>query len=210
METLVVGCDASGKSTFCEAVQLTWGDTMAESTRSEEASRFKREHHRSVIDAELIDERERLYLKLSHQALIQAQTIEGNYISSDSSLVTRLSHSAMRQVITEPYLTNEEVIEAWQSDLEAAQSTPPDILVHTHADAPVLLSRMRQRQATDSLEHFWGFNSPLFLDVYQKRWKEVIGILSHTSLDCVSLDTGTTSIEKCLVQYGEARFSTIG
>lgn len=205
MKTLVVGCDASGKSTLLDSVRATYGDTFAESTRSEEASRFRNANFKRVIDGEFISQRENLYLKLSQLALINERGLPGNIITSDSSLVTRLSHSTMRQVICEPYLNNSSVIKAWQEDQKRAGSETPDIFALTHADSLVITERMRKRQITDNHEQFWGFNSPLFLEVYQERWRQVITELSNASLTCISLNTGTLSINECLEHYVDVR-----
>lgn len=207
MKTLVVGCDASGKTTLLDSIQAVWGDTVMESTRTKEATEFKIANHRRLIDGEYISQREALYLSLSHQALMAMKEHEGDVISSDSSLVTRLSHSAMRQVIHALFQDAEEVIAAWRHDEEEAGASTPDIFVFTHAGIDTIIGRMVERQRTDSLEHFWGFNSPVFLNTYQARWHETIQHLSRASQVCLALDTGKLSVEECLEQYEQTRNS---
>lgn len=207
MKTLVVGCDASGKSTILDGIQKEWGDSLGESTSSAEATIFREANYSRTIDAEYIDQREALYLKLSHQALLVTNSIP-NVVTSDSSLVTRVSHSVMRSVITEPFADNGSVVSAWQNDERSIDANPVDIFVLTHADTSVIRDRMIQRQqAGDKFEHFWGFNSQVFLEAYQQRWKSIIHDLARTSYSCILLDTGTTSPEECINRYGALRNS---
>lgn len=206
MRTLVVGCDASGKSTFLEGVHQAWGDTYGESTSSDEAREFRRANNERVIDAEYIGLRESLYLGLSHQALLAMKHQDGHVVTSDSSLVTRVSHSVMRQIISEPHANNEEIIAKWQADEAKANIDTAGVIVHTHAPFPVIRERIIARQESgDKLEHFWGFNAPFFLEAYQNRWKTVIRDLAERSYICLDVNTYTTSSEDSLEKYANAR-----
>lgn len=205
MKTLVVGCDASGKSSMLEGIQDQWGDHYVESTRSEEATTFRKANHTRVIDADYIAQRENLYLGLSHQGLLQMKSVEGDYVTSDSSLVTRLSHSVMRQVISEPHLNSEQIINAWQEDEAKVGAKSPDLFVLTYADFSVIRKRMEDRQVNDQFEHYWGFNAPLFLEAYQERWKEMMSNLSSAAFNCISLDTSEKTKDECVAQYSAIR-----
>ena len=205
VKTLVVGCDASGKSSMLEGIQEQWGDHCVESTRSEEASAFRKANHTRVIDADYIAQRESLYLGLSHQGLLQIKSVEGDYVTSDSCLVTRLSHSVMRQVISEPFLSNDQIIDAWQEDEARAGAESPNLFVLTYADFSVIRQRMEERRVYDHLEYYWGFNAPLFLEAYQGRWREMMSDLSSAAFNCLSLNTSENPKDECVAQYSTIR-----
>lgn len=63
VNTLVVGCDASGKSTMLNAIHDAYGDEIIEVTSTEESRKFKIDHLQTLIDANFINKRENLYLK---------------------------------------------------------------------------------------------------------------------------------------------------
>lgn len=205
MKTLIVGCDASGKSTLLEGIKNTWGDDGEESTHSEEASRFRLANYGQPVTPEYINQREKLYLKLSRQALLAFNTHK-DIVTTDSSLVTRVSHSTMRDIVLEPSLTNQEIISAWQLDEASTKTKSPDLFVLTYADPTIVHRRIEIRQKNgNKFERFWGFNSPTFLDAYQQRWKSIIHDLSQLSFRCLSLDTGTVPIHECLDRYNQIR-----
>lgn len=208
MKTLVVGCDASGKSTFLENVAATYNDVVGESSRSEQAQLFKLNSLSRLVDGEFINEREALYLELSHQALITMAALEQDVVTTDSSLVTRLSHNVMRQVIGEQSLSNTDIIDAWLSDEILASAAQPDIFVLTHAAPSTIRGRILSRQKTgDTSEKFWGFNSPYFLDAYQERWLGLFSDLSTASFNCLVLNTDTETPEDMLSTYDGIRTS---
>ncbi len=191
-----------------QGVYEAWGDAYDESTRSEEATAFRVANHKRIIDAEYVELRESLYLKLSHQALLAMAQSETGVVTPDSSLVTRVSHSVMRRVIGEPYLDNIGIIEEWQADEARADADAPDMIVLTHAPFSTIRSRIVARQdAGDALESFWGFNSPTFLEAYQERWKTVLRDLAQQSYVCLAINTSETSPEDGLRQYAAIRES---
>lgn len=207
VRTLVVGCDGSGKTTLLEGIRSVWGDTVGESTQTPEAREFRRSTHRRVVDAESINQRETLYLDLSRKALESMLLIEGSdVITSDSSLVTLTSHATMRMVIGEPHLSNQEIIELWQESERVVGADAPDLFVLLRAKSSTIRDRIVQRQeAGDTLEEFWGFNAPFFLDAYQKRWQGVFQELAQASYRVITYDTGSISVDMCLEHYGQQR-----
>lgn len=159
MKTLVVGCDASGKSSMLEGIQEQWGDHYVESTRSKEATTFRKANHTRV----------------------------------------------MRQVISEPHLSSEQIIDAWQEDEARVGAESPDLFVLTYANFSLIRKRMEDRQVNDQFEHYWGFNAPLFLEAYQERWKEMMSDLSSAAFNCISLDTSEKTKDECVAQYSAIR-----
>lgn len=207
MKTLVVGCDASGKSTFLDIVHTNYGDAVGESSRSDEAQTFKRANLSRRVDHEFVNQREALYLGLSHKSLLAMNDRQdSNIVTTDSGLVTRLSHNVMRQIICAPSLSNDQIIERWLGDEADADVQPPDILVLTHTEFPVIRQRIVNRQnAGDKNEKFWGFNSPFFLEAYQQRWRSMVESLGHAAFSCLSLDTGKVSPTESIKRYDEIR-----
>lgn len=206
LKTLVLGCDASGKSTFLDGVRETYGDTLGEMSRSEEAQTFKKNSLTRLVDPEFINQRESMYLRLTHQALINMHKSGDNIITTDSSLVTRLSHNVMRDVIGAKSLDDERIIEEWQKDEMIADVSSPDIIVFTHAPFTVIRNRIIERQkAGRKDEVFWGFNSPFFLESYQERWHKMVQKLSETAFTCLSIDTTKNSPEESIEFYDQIR-----
>ena len=96
MRTLSVGCDASGKSTFVQAVHEMYGDSAVESTSTNRSRTFKQANLSTPIDSSYIDEREQIYLELTSDVMSKIKNSKDvSYIGTDASLVTRLSHDAM-------------------------------------------------------------------------------------------------------------------
>lgn len=207
MRTLVVGCDASGKSTLLESIRSEYGDEVIESTATEESRRFKKASVNRLIDDEYIRERERLYLKLTEDTLkMVSQGDVKDFVGTDASIVTRLSHAAMRQCIGGPTISTESIIRAWINDESTELVAPPDIIVLTHAPLELIKGRISVRQQAGMKEEkFWGFNSPFFLNEYQKAWRETIKALAITGLTCVEFDTSVESPEHMMQVYGRKR-----
>jgi thymidylate kinase len=208
MKTLVVGCDASGKSTLINAISRTYGDTFTESTQSKEAREFKLKYHNTPLSTRIIDEREQMYLKLSalsHKAELQIRESGSNIVTSDCSLVTRLSHGVMREVMFGKKISDDEIIGRWCDD-EAVISMPPDLGVLASPPFRTILDRIRARQsAGDQLESFRGFNSVEFLDAYNRRWKSVFPELVSIIPATMIIDTSVYSPEEAVGQYDEIR-----
>lgn len=203
MRTLVVGCDASGKSTFLEAVSSRFGDSLVESTSTEESRAFKLASMDRPVDVDYINERERLYLKLTREAL-DGVVHRGHkdFIGTDATLVTRLSHAVMRQCISGPAVDIESIIEDWVRDEEGGPVDSPDIIVLTHAPFELIKNRIESRQqAGQSEEKFWGFNSPFFLKEYQAAWGSTIRSLARVGFSCLEFDTSVTSTDAMMRDY---------
>jgi uncharacterized protein (UPF0297 family) len=202
MKTLVVGCDASGKTTFLDSVVEKYGDTLGEMSRSVEARTFKKNNLDRPVDADFINQREQLYLNLSHQALMNINQSVGNVITTDVSLVTRLAHNTMRDMIGVKSLDDEEIINEWQNDEKLANASSLDIIVFTHAPFTIIRNRIYQRQQAGRFEEkFWGFNSPYFLESYQERWHKIINRLSETAFTCLSVDTTKITPSESIKKY---------
>lgn len=209
MRSLAVGCDASGKSTFIEAVHGRFGDVYAESTRSDLAVQFKEKYFGRAIDEEYVDARESLYLELSRCSLLHEQMLEEdgrNVITSDSGLVTRISHSVMREVRFGRSTSDDEVIGRWSEEEKMTIGTTPDIAVLTAPPFQVIVDRIKTRQAAgDCHEAFMGFNSLDFLEAYHARWNVVFPQLLEVIPRLLIIDTSIISVSESLEAYAESR-----
>lgn len=206
MRTLVIGCDASGKSTFLNLAKEAYGDQLIESTSTPESRAFKRASVEKAIDQEYIDQREALYLKLSRDVLSKAVAAGMDYTSTDATLVTRVSHDVMRRAINLPGKNNDDIIRAWQDDEQEIGASTPDIIAFTHAPFEVIRNRIIDRQqAGQTEEKFWGFNSPFFLQAYQERWHDVISDIGKLGFRCIKMDSSQMTPEDQLTLYADAR-----
>lgn len=209
MKTLVVGCDASGKSTFIEGINGRHGDVFAESTQTARAQEFKRKYFGHPVDAEFIDARESMYLDLSGSSMKRVMELEGSgldTITSDSSLVTRLSHAVMREVRLGVVVSDEEVISKWANNDVADPKEIPDIAVLTSPPFSVIVERMRARQAAgDRMESFVGFNSLDFLEAYHDRWEAFFPRLVDSVPLLISVDTSQVSVGESIDVYSQMR-----
>lgn len=209
MKTLVVGCDASGKSTFIEGVHKHHGDVFAESTQTTRAQDFKRKYFGHPIDAEFVDAREAMYLDLSGSSMRRVMELERSglcTVTSDSSLVTRLSHAVMREVKLGVVVSDEEIISKWVSNDVADPKEIPDIAVLTSPPFSVIVERMRSRQAGgDRMESFVGFNSLDFLEAYHDRWETLFPRLVDSVPLLISVDTSQVSVGESIDVYSQMR-----
>jgi thymidylate kinase len=134
----------------------------------------------------------------------------GNVVTTDASLVTRLSHNAMRGIIGAKSLNDEEIINEWQNDEKLVNAASPDIIVFTYAPFTVIRNRISERQQAGRFEEkFWGFNSPYFLESYQERWHAMIQKLSDAAFTCLSIDTTKTTPTESIEKYDIIRQSKI-
>ncbi|HSX17005.1 MAG TPA: hypothetical protein VLH86_02790 [Patescibacteria group bacterium] len=208
MKTLVVGCDASGKSTIARRICERYGDTPVESSRSAQAVEFKAKNERRYMSAAFIDEREAFYLQLEAQEQPRTTSLGGNVVTTNSTLVTRLSHAVMRACIGEPYLRDEEIIPLWLDDERRLGTPLPDAVILARAEPDVIRGRMLARQKSGMQgEDFWGFNSPFFLERYQQRWEGMVASLGSIGVPCLELDTSFTQPDDAglLVHYDALR-----
>lgn len=203
MRTLVVGCDASGKSSLIDAISHRFGDVAFESTSTDESRNFKRHNLTSPINSELIDQREEMYMKLSRNVLRRLSSGEKeDYLGTDSTLVTRLSHNVMRRCIGDNAFDYSSIVQQWLADEAEFNLTPPSIVVMTYAPFELILSRIQARlNRGDKDEKFWGFNSPFFLKNYQEAWLETRKYISLVGIRCVSFDTSIVSVDDSLQAY---------
>lgn len=192
-----------------EAVRGRFGDTVGESSTSEKARDFKRRNFGREIDAEFIDEREALYLELSSVALARMDVLQNlgkDVITSDSSLVTRLSHNVMREVRLGKPLDVDKVVSDWRTDESVVGAAPPDMLVLACPPFSVVQERIEARQrAGDKLESFVGFNSLDFLHAYRDGWRRVLPTLLDHIPVALEIDSSVTSVTESVEMYSEAR-----
>jgi thymidylate kinase len=206
MRTLIVGADATGKSTLARGIQRRYSDTIMGSTRSEEVLQFKRNNFTRAIDADFIDERERFFLRVERDELSRLNQLVGDVCVTISSLATRLAHNVMRQCVGAPSLSNEEVIARWLEDEAAVGVRPPDIIVLVHAPIETIRQRIVKRQeAGKQQEEFVGFNALSFLEQYQLGWLQLVDHLQKSGFACVAIDTSEKSIGEVLTEYGKLR-----
>ena len=205
MKTLVMGCDASGKSTLVRAIYEKYGDYTVESSTAVEALAFKQANTGRVIDAPFINDREAFYLSLERAEQQAQASIKGNLITTNSLLITLLSHGAMRQCIGEPYTATHTIVDQWLND-ETKNGVVPDIIVHVFAADAIIGQRIRERQRSGVVgEEFWGFNSPFFLSHYQRKLGKAADILALRGLNVLSVDTGQCKADFTFRQYAKFR-----
>lgn len=192
MKTLVVGCDASGKSTLVRRLCSQFGSTPIESSRSTAALTFKAAHARQPIDTAFIDQREAFYLQLEAEEQPKTLSLTGDIVTTNATLVTRLSHTVMRACIGAPSLEDAAIITQWQDDERSFGAPLPDRIMLTRAEPDIIRERMLARQDSGMTgEDFWGFNSPFFLERYQERWEDILPNLGALGIDCSVLDTSS-------------------
>lgn len=205
MKTLVVGCDASGKSTLLAGIHQRYGDVVRESTRSEEGLAFKRANIDRRIEGSFIDEREAFYLDIERQERDMGRNCP-DIATTNASLITRLSHDVMRRCIGLTGGDDEEIIDRWFDDEEGADTPRPDIIAFTYAPFPTIRARIIERQQAGMRdERFWGFNSPFFLERYQERWRRLMPALAERGLRYAAFDTAAEAPEQIMEQYAALR-----
>lgn len=201
--TLVVGVDGSGKTTFLNGLARQNETRILEPSTTPEAKAFKDQHLQVVIDADLIDKREQLYLGLNREFdhRISAQQEAGyDVATSGSELITKVSHGLMRIIIRAQATPIDDIVRTW---LSSEDSLLPDEVVFVHASDKVLRQRIERRQSRGiDGEKFWGFNSPYFLSRYQETWHQVIDTLAkEATMRCVSLDNSWQPPAMTLASY---------
>jgi thymidylate kinase len=202
MKTLVLGCDASGKSSFIGACVERLGAVGFEATSSPEAKAFKLATLETPISEELINQREQMFLRLSRFTLAREGTTDDDVVTSSSSLVTRISHNAMRSVIGTPASSTQQVIDLWSRD--EPDKDKPDMIVLVHAPINVISNRIQQRQNMgDASEKFWGFNSLFFLTVYQRHLLATVDEISKKPdmPPVCKIDSSKLSVPKSILVY---------
>ncbi|MBP6961920.1 hypothetical protein KBB49_00070 [Candidatus Saccharibacteria bacterium] len=197
---LVVGIDGSGKSTFLSNLADGMGFTVLEPTSDEEAKKFKQATIDTPVTEEIVNQREAIYTRLNslYARDVSKRIKNGEKVAcTGNSLVTGLSHSVMRQVIgCDMRDHHTKTVVNWVN----VSSDLPGAIAFTYAPFNTIIARIieRQRDGQD-LERFWGFNSPLFLGIYQDAWHQAIAtIREHTDIACIEFDTSVLSPEKML------------
>lgn len=205
MKTLVVGCDASGKSTLLAGIHRRYGDAIRESTRSDVGLAFKRANIDRRIDGSFIDEREAFYLDIERQERDIARDYP-DIATTNATLITRLSHDVMRRCIGLAGYDDEDIISRWFDDEEDAGTPRPDIIAFTYAPFATICARIVERQQAGMQdERFWGFNSPFFLERYQERWRRLMPALGECGLCYVTFDTAIETPEQIMTGYATVR-----
>lgn len=190
-EVLVVGVDASGKSTLLEGL-VSLGYSQHECTGTPEVHEFKSINLSTPLDADYIDARQRMFLQLcaTSRTELDYRKNMGEWVATtDNSLVTLLSHTVMRQVVSivSSPSQHKEVVHDWLDN----ERELPEVVGFTYASLETIRNRIliRQRQGNKS-ERFWGFNSLLFLGRYQDAWHETLEVIEKESdIRCVDFDT---------------------
>ena len=196
---LVLGVDASGKSTFLKGLKNTLGFSVLEPTSSPEAKAFKAAHLDESLDLDLINERQRLFndLNVSFDQKIAEERERSKVAATGSSLVTNLSHAVMRRVIREDSPSNLQVINEW----EDSDSLRPDQVVLMHAPIDVIRRRIVHRQRTGVVgEKLIGFNSLYFLQHYQEALEETVTAIS-SDYSTASFDSSVSFPKSILDSY---------
>lgn len=201
---LVVGIDASGKSTFTDGLALRFGYTVLEPTSTPEARDFKAQTIDTPITMPLVAQREAIYAGLNDgfgQAISRILANGSPVASTGNLLVTKLSHAVMKQVVSEHAKPSDHLRPVY--DWVAEPYNHPDRFCFTHAPFKAIRQRISERQqAGDALERFWGFNSIYFLGRYQDAWHEAIEIIGNeTDIGCLSMDTSQLTPEEMLARF---------
>lgn len=203
---LVVGIDASGKSTFLEGLRSNFDYTVLEPTSSDDARRFKADTIDTPIDADLIEQREAIFSNLNsgfHSKVTESVASGDPVATTGNLLVTQLSHAVMRRVVSvDQQAAVEDVVSSWAEQ----GSEVPDGLAFVHAPFDVIRNRIAQRQNDgDELERFWGFNALFFLQHYQQAWHDAVAqIAEHTEVATLTLDTSILSREEMMAEFAGA------
>lgn len=198
--TLVVGVDASGKSTFLKLLSDYGGFHTIEPTATPEVRAFKQETLNTPVTLELINRREALFIELNKMFAEHVVTSGlDHYATTGSALVTLISHSLMRKVFGHDHLTGATLLDAWG----ATDDITPSEIIMIHAPGDVILSRIKARQEAGAIiEQFWGFNSPHFLIHYQAEMKSFLpGISEALQIPYLALDSSALSPAEMLERY---------
>lgn len=199
---LVVGVDASGKSTFLSSLAEQCGYFVVEPTATPRAKVYKHQTAASLISQQLVDEREAIYLELNQQFAIRLNESRSQtrLATTGDSLVTRLSHAVMRRVAgIDSDVLPAKCTEIWLD----SNGSKPEAIVLTHAPFETIWDRLTQRQAAGAQhEEFWGFNAPFYLRAYQEEWKVAINaIRTMSDIKCFEFNTALQSPEAIMQQF---------
>lgn len=190
---LILGVDGSGK-TIAHMLAPHTGAVTHEATGGPHGRGLKKLHYRREVDAHMVHMREYMYASLNRvfQREIQAHLKNTDVITTGSLLVTRLANYTMRRVIGEP---NEKPLTAIVDEWLAGSDQLPDEIIYLHAPIDIIMERILARlQAGDIHELPVAYNSPFYLDEYDKVLGEAIHYISqNTSIPISIYDTSTMS-----------------
>ncbi len=187
---LVMGADGSGKSTIVTQLAAA-GYHSLEPTTSPEAVAFRHDNYQKPLTRKLVDERQKLYLKLNHQFDEQVHgllALGDNVVTTGHELVTYVYHEVMRGVIDGTYVPRFPVNE-W---LDAGVVRPTTIVI-LYTPLEVLEERLQARLNADPTEALIGFNSLTFLEAFQHTLLQLRQPLTDLGISCGTYDTSTMS-----------------
>jgi hypothetical protein len=176
--TLVLGVDASGKSTFLHGVQDTLGYHVLEPTSTVEARSFKSVYGDRPLSPTIVDKRQQLFRSLNDafDHTIALERVDNNVATTGSRLVTDISHAVMRRIMIDEPVSVTQIIDQWHD----STSSIPDHIVLMHAPMDTIKQRIIDRQLAGVMgEKLLGFNSLYFLDHYQDTLQDTLNELSY-------------------------------
>jgi thymidylate kinase len=195
---LFLGADGCGKSTTIELVAASLQDVSAaevlEQTKSPELLAFKLANVKRIVEKGYIDEREQLFEASNRQfvALIEDSRKANNYTLLDGHpLITAVSHDLMRQIVgaedsQERHLNPAVLTEA------LGEICLPSLVVYLYVEESERISRITARDSPE--EVLWGFNSPYFLEQYQRTLhRSAVALTEGTASDILEFNTGEMS-----------------
>ena len=185
--SLVLGVDGSGKTTFMRAASDLNSATVLEPTANQKAKEFKQTFFDHPITPELVDRREQLFTELNRDFDVKVNdALESTHVlTSGSLLVTRLSHFAMREVISIPQsISVTGIVDEWLT----TNTRIPERVVYLHAPTKTIQGRLLAREMSgDTRERPFGYNSPFFLDRYNKVLGSAFSYLYDINPSCVAI-----------------------
>ena len=191
---LVLGIDASGKTTFLHNLPSSLGFTIFEPAESKTAQKFREDTFRLDITPELIEKRRNMFLELNieYEKNILSDINFGKRVAtSGGSLVTNISHDVMFNYVNGTPQDVDVAVKNWLNDKTLAK---PGTVIFLHADESIIKERNDIRAAQDILETQIGFYSPESLSLYQKAWSDVVKILRRRAdMRVVNYDSGALS-----------------
>lgn len=201
---LVLGVDGAGKSTLLRGLHEHEGTTVFEPSSCSEVTAFKTRSRNQEVTPELIDEREAIFLRLNQSfeaCVAQMLNTCSSITTTGGSLVTRVSHSLMREVVTGEEGQVDVAVDLWLNDTKAPK---PDQIVLIHAPSNVIAERLRNRADQGCPEEIpWGFNSVYFLTHYQATWNRLMdGVLWDAGIECLPMDSSQLSPREMLADLG--------
>lgn len=186
---LVLGIDASGKSTFLNELSRSSDFMQLQQTTDPAIQAFKAQSVNALVDNTFVNRRESLFQEnnVVFMRHVMELLISGKKIVLDGHpIVTAISHSVMRSIVTAEPIDVRAIVE---TTAQSSEHIDPNLVVVTYAPADIIRDRIRLRQTYDSTERFWGFNSPYFLNQYQDSLLETVDVLREAGMEAMVFDT---------------------